>query len=438
MTNERRDDATVAADWPQCSLRRRRKGGKTLKAYRKNLSTILAFSLWAIAVPAANAQANFKLLHTFTGIPDGTNPNPLIRDTEGNLYGTALAGGDFGCGMVYKIDTAGDMTVLYNFACRANGSSPDAALTLDAAGNLYGTTEGDGFTGLSVLFKLTPDGKETSFPAPEGSLNSPVAVDAKGNMYGMSPYGGTPNCGWEFKGLGCGTLFLMKPNGQSTIVHNFTGTDGMYPWSGLVRDSQGNFYGAAVFGGIRTCRAYGNGLDNSPGCGTIFKVDTHGKFSVLHTFTGKSDGAGPLGVIIDSEDNLYGIATGGGNTEGAPLGYGTIFKFDTKTNAFSVLFIRPPTLSGSGAYFAALLARDSKGNLYGGDETGGGHGAGYVFRLDTQGRYTDVYDLDVLLDGKNQDGFFVNGLVLGPAHDIYGTSEMGGFSGFGTIFELTP
>jgi uncharacterized repeat protein (TIGR03803 family) len=407
------------------------------------LCTLLAVALFANATPLAKAQV-YTVLHTFTGSPDGTNPSPLIRDAEGNLYGTAQAGGSdnnnclFGCGMVFKIDSAGNQTVLYNFAGGNNGGYPVAALARDASGNLYGTTQGLGTFNLSVVFKLTPDGQETSFPAPIGSLDSPVVVDAKGNLYGMTPYGGTPNCGWEFHGLGCGTLFAMTPDGKSTIVHNFTGADGMFPQSGLVRDSKGNFYGAAVFGGIRSCRAVGDGLDNSPGCGTIFKVDVHGNYSVLHTFTGQSDGAGPLGVIIDSEDNLYGIATGGGNLQGNPFGYGTIFKLDTKTGVFSVVFTRPPNLPGSGAYFASLLARDSKGNLYGADKFGGANNTGCLFRIDTKGNYTDLADFQEQTAGFNEGGFFPMGIVLGSADDVYGSMMLGGFSGFGTVFHITP
>jgi uncharacterized repeat protein (TIGR03803 family) len=405
--------------------------------------SLLAVALFAIATPLATAQV-YTVLHTFIGSPDGVYPSPLIRDAEGNLYGTAEAGGNNttnclrGCGMVYKVDAAGNFTVLYNFAGGSNGADPLAALTRDADGNLYGTTQGLGTFNLSVVFKLTPDGQETSFAAPIGSLDAPVVVDAKGNLYGMTPYGGAPNCGWETHGLGCGTLFTMTPTGESTIIHNFAGTDGMFPQSGLVRDSKGNFYGAAVFGGIRTCRAVGDGLDNSPGCGTIFKVDVHGNYSVLHTFTGQSDGAGPLGVIIDSEDNLYGIATGGGDLEGNPYGYGTVFKLDTKTGVFSVLFTRPPTLSGSGAYFASLLARDSKGNLYGAQQFGGAHNTGCLFRIDTKGNYTDLADFQEQVAGKNQDGFFPAGIVLGSADDVYGSMTMGGLEGFGTVFHIQP
>jgi uncharacterized repeat protein (TIGR03803 family) len=417
-----------------------------LRTSQSLISTVLALTLFTIAAPLTNAQYNLTVLHTFTGSADGSNPTPLIRDAEGNLYGAAEAGGNtlcgFGCGYVFKVDPAGKLTDLYNFTGGNNGVYPVAALVRDASGNLYGTTQGSGFSGLSVVFKLTPGGQETSYaPSADvnfGSLDSPVALDAKGNLYGMVPYGGTPNCGWEYHGLGCGTLFKMTPNGKFTTVHNFTGTDGMMPESGLVRDSKGNFYGAAVFGGIRTCRAGGNGRDNSPGCGTIFKVDVHGKFSVLHTFANHKDGSGPLGLIIDSEDNLYGIATGGGNHQGNPGGYGTIFKLDTKTGVFSVVFTRPPNLPGSGAYYASLLGRDSKGNLYGAPWFGGAHSSGCLFRIDTKGRYTDLYDFDEHTAGRNEDGFFPVGVTLGSHGDFYGSMMLGGSAGFGTLFHITP
>ncbi|MFZ0804178.1 MAG: choice-of-anchor tandem repeat GloVer-containing protein [Terriglobales bacterium] len=408
------------------------------------VSTLLAGVLFAIATPLASAQV-YTVLHTFTGSPDGVYSSPLIRDAEGNLYGTAQAGGndnnncEFGCGMVYKIDPAGNQTVLYDFAGGPNGGYPIAALARDASGNLYGTTEGLGTFNLSVVFKLTPDGQETSFAAPEGSLNAPVVVDAKGNLYGMTPYGGTPNCGWDREELGCGVLFMMTPNGKFTIVHNFVGTDGMFPASGLVRDSKGNFYGAAVFGGIRSCRSVGNGRNNTAsGCGTIFKVDVHGNFSVLYTFTGQSDGSGPLGLIIDSGDNLYGIAAGGGDLQGNCCGYGTIFKLDTNTSVYSVLFTFTPEVPGSNPFVTNLLTRDPKGNLYGAQWMLGAHGTGFLFRLDTAGNYTDLFDFQEQSDGFNEDGFFPDGIVLGSARDVYGSMSMGGVGGFGTVFHITP
>ena len=407
------------------------------------MSIVALFTVFA-ALPA-NAQYDYTVLHTFTGPPDGAFPSPLIQDSEGNLYGTTWEGGlGTCCGVVFKVDAAGNETVLYEFPGGNTGGYPVAGLVQDASGNLYGTTQGDSNFGLSVLFKLTPEGQETSWIAPSsvnwGSLNSPVTLDAQGNLYGMVPYGGTPNCGWEYNGLGCGTLFKMTPSGEFSTIHTFTGTDGMYPQSGLVQDSKGNFYGAAVFGGISTCRAVGNGKDNDPGCGTIFKVDSTGNFSVLYTFTNKKDGSGPLGLIIDSEDNLYGIATGGGNHDGNSYGYGTIFKLDTNTGSFKVLFTRTPNLSYPGAYYAPLLARDSEGNLYGGQILGCAHGAGCLFKVDTKGKYTDLFDFQAYTGypPENQDGFWIEGILLGSAGDFYGSMNLAGSATYGTVFHITP
>jgi uncharacterized repeat protein (TIGR03803 family) len=428
-------------------LSRRPREETLLRKRQVMVISMLALALLAVATPLANAQFNYTVLHTFTGSPDGTNPNPLIRDAEGNVYGTALAGApengfcEFGCGMVFKIDPAGKLTSLYDFPGGSNGGYPVAGVVQDKEGNFYGTTQGLGDATLSVVYKLTPDGKETPYvPAAGinfGSLDSPVTLDAEGNVYGMVPYGGLPNCGWDYHGLSCGTLFKMTPDGKFTTIHTFKGTDGMYPESGLVRDSKGNLYGAAMFGGIRTCRAVGDRIDNAPGCGTIFKVDVHGKYTVLHTFSNHKDGAGPLGLIIDSEDNLYGIASGGGDHDNNPFGYGTIFKLDTKSSAFSVLFTFSPPITRS-SFFANLLVRDSNGNLYGAQKFDGANNTGCLFKIDTKGKYTDLYDFETQEDGRNEDGFFPAGVTLGLHGDFYGSMMLGGSEGLGTVFHITP
>jgi uncharacterized repeat protein (TIGR03803 family) len=416
------------------------------KPLRKRQTMVIAMIALAlvVATPPANAQFTYTVLHTFTGSPDGVYPSPLIRDAEGNLYSAAEAGGsdngfcEFGCGMVFKIDPAGKLTALYDFTGGSNGGYPVAGLVQDKAGNFYGTTQGLGNSNLSVVFKLTPDGKETSYDPPGsiGSLASPLALDAKGNVYGMSPYGGTHNCGWDRQGLGCGTLFKMTPNGKFTIIHSFDGTDGMNPQGGLVRDAKGNLYGAAFFGGIRACTTTGNG-HFEPGCGTIFKIDVNGKYTVLHTFTGHKDGAGPQGLIIDSAGNLYGIAQNGGNHEGNGhlYGLGTIFKVDA-SGKFSVVFTFTPNISGSVGY-ANLLARDSKGNLYGAKQYDGANNAGCLFRINTKGHYTNLFDFaDV--GQENPGGYRPVGVVLGSAGDFYGSMALGGSSGFGTVFHIKP
>jgi uncharacterized repeat protein (TIGR03803 family) len=233
----------------------------------------------------------------------------------------------------------------------------------------------------------------------------------------------------------------MTPKGKFSLVHTFTGTDGMNPQSGLVQDRKGNFYGAAFFGGIKSCKSSGNGHEE-PGCGTIFKVDVHGNYTVLHTFTGKKDGSGPLGLIIDPDGNLYGIAQNGGDYQGNGLlyGLGTIFRLDTRTGSFKVLFTFTPDITESSS-FADLLVRDADGNLYGAQQLDGAHNAGCLFRIDTKGNYTDLFDFAAANGDQDPGGFFPNGLVLESTGDFYGSMELGGNGfpgGFGTLFQISP
>jgi uncharacterized repeat protein (TIGR03803 family) len=410
---------------------------------KMRITSAVILLIAGVAATHAVAQT-YTVVHTFTGGSDGTNPNQMIRDAQGNLYGTTYAGGasacnghDGACGTVFKIDPAGNETVLFTFPGGNGGSSPLAAVTEDAAGNLYGTTEGDGFLGASVIYKLAPSGKEISYVPPSGgSLDSSVVLDKQGNIYGMDPFGGVPNCGWNRNELGCGTLFRLTPQGKFTTIHTFSGTDGMQPEGGMVMDAQGNLYGTAFAGGIRTCLTTGYGDQDSPGCGEIFKLDTHGKFTVLHIFTGEGDGGGPLGLIIDSKGNLYGIAQNGGYDTGNIYGLGTVFKVDT-SGKFSVLFTFMPPETRSAGY-ANHLVRDAKGNLYGAKQYDGAHNTGFLFRLDTAGNFTDLYDFDEQSNGFNMGGFIPTGLVLGSDDDIYGTMFMGGDAGLGTVFHITP
>jgi len=419
--------------------------------------------LAAVAVRPAEAQT-YTVLHAFGAGTDGAVPGPIIRDPQGNLYGTTRFGGiptcgEDTCGTVYKIDNVGNETVLYRFQGGTNGSDPIAGLVRDKAGNLYGTTQGNGFIGgAAVVFKLNPNGQETSFDIASPNaccFDSPLAVDAQGNLYGMSPFGGEPNCGLNSFGLGCGTLFKLSPAGEFTVLHVFSGNDGMQPEGGVVLDGKGNLYGSANFGGELSCESLGYGYAE-PGCGTVYKLDSSGNFTVLHTFTGPGDGSFPLGLIIDSAGNLYGIAQNGGDEiphTNFEYGVGTIFKVDT-SGKFSVLFTfvpctEPPCTGGQvrNPVFASHLIRDSKGNLYGVEQSNDcAIGGGCLVRLDTNGNLTDLYDFE----GENEgpDGFTAMGVVFGSDDDVYGSMflggppetgcEDGGFTnGCGTVFHLT-
>jgi len=152
---------------------------------------------------AAQAQT-YSVLYGFTG-PGGTFPYAgLIFDAKGNLYGTTYAGGASDNGVVFKLSSKGEETVLYSFTGGADGSGPYAGLIFDAKGNLYGTTWAGGASGAGVVFKLSSKGKETVLHSFTGGADgkypaSDLIFDANGNLYGTTYAGGGSGAGVVFK-----------------------------------------------------------------------------------------------------------------------------------------------------------------------------------------------------------------------------------------------
>lgn len=251
----------------------------------------------------------------------------LISDAQGNLYGTTSAGGDWykcdhqGCGTVFKLTPSGTETLLYKFNGGSDGAGPKAPLVFDQNGNLYGTTWSGGAFNCGTVFKLPPSGAESvlySFACtPTGFGPSPggLILDNQGNLYGVTAFGGIGGCS-SFGQSGCGAIFEVSPSGTETVLYSFTGgTEGWYPNGNLVFDTQGNLYGAALYGGITNSNC-------SLGCGVIFKLAPSGTETLLHAFTGQADGAYPNGFLVfDGQGNLYGTTWVGG-----AYTYGTVFK----------------------------------------------------------------------------------------------------------------
>jgi uncharacterized repeat protein (TIGR03803 family) len=211
-----------------------------------------------------DAQGNETLLHSFAGTPDGEDPEAgLVRDPEGNLYGTTVYGGTAGgYGTVFRLSKAGTLTLLHSFAGTPDGENPYAGLAGDSAGNGYGTTKYGGTAGgYGTVFKIDRTGHFSllhSFAGNPDGVNpvSPVVVDPAGNVYGTTFYGGES---------GYGSVFEIDTTGKLTILHSFDGSsDGSNPLGGLTRDAAGNLYGATSAGGDPSC-GFG-------GCGTIFEV----------------------------------------------------------------------------------------------------------------------------------------------------------------------
>jgi uncharacterized repeat protein (TIGR03803 family) len=266
-----------------------------------------------------DASGKQTVLHRFGGKGDGTFPTAgVIRDAAGNLYGTTYTGGvlslcGVGCGTIFKVDASGKETVLHRFTGGADGASPYGGLIQDGAGNLYGTAQ----TG--TVFKLDATGKFTvlhTLNETEGCYSSASLFrDAAGNLYGTAS-----GCG-EF---GSGTVFKVAPSGKTTVLYNFTGgTDGGGPYGSVVRDKAGNLYGSTGFGGDLTSLCAQ--VNNTPGCGVVFKIDTTGQYTVLHAFDGTDGQWAYYGVIQDASGNLYGTTAEGGT----PTCFcGTVFKIE--------------------------------------------------------------------------------------------------------------
>jgi uncharacterized repeat protein (TIGR03803 family) len=194
-----------------------------------------------------DAAGQFTVLHSFTGGADGGYPYAdVIRDSSGNLYGTAQQGGTRNLGVIYSVNTAGQETVLYTFTGAADGAAPYAGVIRDSAGNLYGTTLQGGIGNVGAVYKLDPAGHETAppnFPNAPGGTNPYAGVirDSAGNLYGTTTGGGPANAGVVYK---------LSPAGQETVLYSFTGgADGRNPYAGVTRDSAGNLYGTTLNGG---------------------------------------------------------------------------------------------------------------------------------------------------------------------------------------------
>ena len=276
-----------------------------------------------------------QLLHSFANNNiDGVYPQAsLIMDSARNLYGTTGNGGSSGAGTVFELvksSTGYSEQVLYSFSGGADGSSPQAGLIMDSAGNLYGTTGSGGSSGDGTVFELVKSStgytEKVLYSFKGGSDGrTPVAgllMDSVGNLYGTTESGGgSTNCDG-----GCGTVFeLVKSStGYSeNVLYSFTGSygDGATPIAGLVMDSFGTLYGTTGAGG-------------SSGAGTVFELvksptsPTGWSEKVLHSFADDTDGGAPNGLTMDASGNLYGTTSSGGG----PYGDGVVFRLAQSVN----------------------------------------------------------------------------------------------------------
>jgi uncharacterized repeat protein (TIGR03803 family) len=266
-----------------------------------------------------------KVIHQFPYLvsTDGYNPTgPMVVDAQGNFYGATRNGGPTNNGTIFKIDSSGNETVLYNFEGQADGSLP-LGLVLGPDGAFYGATSCtyECYSGGGNLFKVDTSGNLTTLYTFTGGAdgnvpNGNLLIDPAGNIYGTTNLGGTGPCS-EDGYTGCGTIFKLTPGGTESVLYNFQGTpDGQSPSSGVIADGKGNLYGVTLWGGSTI---------NTVGCGVVYELNAAGQEKVLHAFEA-SDGCQPEGELLLSKNVLYGAANAGG----ANSVYGAIFKIDLK------------------------------------------------------------------------------------------------------------
>ena len=289
-------------------------------------------------------------------------------------------------------------TVLHKFAGGAHdGSGSGANVTVDNAGNLYGTTDNGGANFDGVVFKLAPDGKETllhTFSGSDGANpDGGVIVMPNGDIYGSTGSGGASDNG---------VLFELSAKGKLKVLHDFTTADGSFIRGDLYRDTLGNLYGTALFSGANSS-------------GTVFKYGADGTFTVLHTFDANGDdGQYPEhGVVADKAGNLYGVTALGGAS-----GEGTVYKIDSSGKLTT---LHSFTNGADGGFLYGGLDIDKDGNLYGSTMDGGAANAGTVFKLSPAGTLTTLYNFAGGSDLAGPDGDM---LLVG--NKLYSTATMGG------------
>jgi len=385
-------------------------------------STALSLVLVLLLLSAALSQAQtYKVLHSFNVVngKDGATPSAgLTLDAQGNLYGTTVGGGMFSGGIVFKITPAGKESVLHNFGGGGDGKGPVASLLWDSSGNLYGTTFFGG-GGFGAVFKLNKAGAETMlhpFNGTDGEAPAAgVIQDTAENLYGTTTSGG---------GNGAGIVFKLSKSGVETILYNFCSlsscTDGFLPVAALIRDTQGDLYGTTENGGA-------GGFTG----GVVFKLGANDKETVLYPFTGGSGGGEPVaGLIQDAAGNFYGTTMAGGNS-----GNGVVFEL---SNSGKETVLHSFTGSNDGSTPVAGLILDPAGNLYGTTKMGGKFNNGVVFKLTPQssGKWKETVLHN--FTGGNDGGQPLGGLVQDRAGNLYGTASTGGKYGYGVAFKLVP
>jgi len=307
---------------------------------------------------------NFATLHTFNAT-DGYNPAGLVQASDGSFYGTTVSGGQpsgGGAGTLFRIDAAGNLTTLYaflgGFAC-CDGAAPDGPPIQATDGKFYGVTFAGGMFrdidhqgGFGTIYSFDPATSGLtiihSFNLADGKgffPNGPLVQGTDGLLYGTT--------------LGGGVVFRVDTAGNYTLLRSVTDSGELL--AGLIQATDGFFYSTT---------------DGPPG--TVFRVDAVGNYSLINRFDG-ADGYGLNQPLLQASDGFfYGTAPEGGLLD---FQAGDLFRLDSTGN-LSVLHSFTQTDATGGIIPLSRLVQGADGALYGTTAVGGVGGHGTIFRLD--------------------------------------------------------
>jgi uncharacterized repeat protein (TIGR03803 family) len=409
---------------------------------------------------AASAWAGETVLYSFPGGAGGQSPQgTLAIDSSGNVYGTTIGGGVSnnrgGCGVVFELSPAAGgaytPSVLYTFqgTSAIDGCNPYSGIILDSAGNLYGTTLQGGVDGCGTVFELVRASAwaenilwnftcETDGAYPTTN----VVFDSEGNAYGTASAGGNLFCTLNGAESGCGTVYELTPtvSGEwnETTLHQFAGPDGISP--GPLSTTDGELFGTTYFGGPPDAPF----CTSEYGCGVVFNLESREgsfEFHVIYGFgtTGATDGIEPTGVVLAEGPNLSILK--GATNGGGSTGNGTIWQLTASGGGpwtYSTIYSFPGGTDGAGPNSPVLAQGNLDGIVYGTARGGGNsHCSGGCGVL-----YGVFGSEEVLVRFNKSDGdedaSFGSGLIRDSAGNLYGVTASGGTSGNGLVYEFIP
>jgi uncharacterized repeat protein (TIGR03803 family) len=372
---------------------------------------ILTFAFVGMTSAFAQIPTTIYTFNVVTGdVAVPTAYGTAVQGRDGNIYGTTGSGAAHGAGGIYVVTPAGNESVLFSFPATSISCQP--GITLGNDGNFYGSCYAGGLHGYGLLYQVTPTGTYTDLydftntGGDGGNPNGPPVPAKDGNLYGPTTNGGT---------VGVGTIYKISPTGTVSILYSFLGgAVGSNPNASLMQGKDGNLYGSTTNAGIN-------------GAGTIFKITTKGKLTLLHTFD-STDGTQPDSALVQGTDgNFYGTALqGGANNDGV------VYKI-TATGKFTLLHSFNPPTDGTFSYAGMIQGTD--GSFYGTTNAYGGF-LDTIYKVTLKGVYSNVYQFDgtnstIGISAANALVQNTNGLLYGATS--FSSSNTGGN---GTVYTL--